>query len=631
MKYLQKYMDLINIFLLIILIITVGLTFSPNNKPVPHRDSGIFLNIGSEILRGKILYLQTWDQKQPLIYLINAGGLWIGNGSVWGVWSIEFVFLVVSLLSGYSILRRALNPFISLSIVVISFLSVFQFMSGNFTEEYAIMFQMGILALLFLVYLPDKTRFSQTLASLGIGVLAGLVFCIKQTYLDVAISAVAFLVFLGWSRKNKIVYKHLLLIGLGFVIVNFPVFFFFYTKGALSDYIFSAFLFNKYYSSQGLLEWIHTVLEEFEFLSAYPTIFISGSIWLGCVFVILWKMRSHFVKIAFHRFSKWSSLILCLMSFVLFGFAEFQGGSKGIGILEMLLLFLGIFFLVLMILGFFHRPGITLPETFQGNYLDTQALSIESDQNHGFSFLFLGILDLPIVLGTISLSGMNFPHYFISLFPALFLILGGTLIYLHQIIKDKSYQAILNCFILAIFITGSFVPILQVINYLKDPLKSNTIGLTAEYIKSVTNPKDKILVWGWGSTINFLADRESPTRYPFQMLAFYNTPNKQVVLLTLLEEITANPPVYIADMMDPSMPFIEGKTTTECLSANPSNGGTLQKIIHYVCLNYEFVKKIDYINIYKIIRLGNHEGYPLTQKPFRNIIYANNCSCWMRI
>ncbi|MBK8823950.1 MAG: hypothetical protein IPN58_15495 [Anaerolineales bacterium] len=50
----------------------------------PGRDGGIFLYIGSLILKGKIPYLDVWENKGPLVFYINAFGLFLTNGSRWG-------------------------------------------------------------------------------------------------------------------------------------------------------------------------------------------------------------------------------------------------------------------------------------------------------------------------------------------------------------------------------------------------------------------------------------------------------------------------------------------------------------------------------------------------------------------
>ena len=62
----------------------------------PSRDGGFFLYAGSQILKGKIPYLDFWDNKGPAIFYINSLGLWLGGGSRWGVWAVEFLCIFVT-------------------------------------------------------------------------------------------------------------------------------------------------------------------------------------------------------------------------------------------------------------------------------------------------------------------------------------------------------------------------------------------------------------------------------------------------------------------------------------------------------------------------------------------------------
>src|SRR3990172_4647052 len=75
----------------------------------PGRDGGIFLYIGSLILKGRVPYRDVWENKGPLVFYLNALGLWLANNSRWGVWGVELVFLVAGSWFGYVALRRLLG------------------------------------------------------------------------------------------------------------------------------------------------------------------------------------------------------------------------------------------------------------------------------------------------------------------------------------------------------------------------------------------------------------------------------------------------------------------------------------------------------------------------------------------
>src|SRR5687768_3404549 len=79
------------LFLLLASVIIVALPASPRFMSFPGRDSGVYLYVASKILDGDIPYRDVWDHKSPGIYYLNALGLWLANGSLWGVWGVEAI------------------------------------------------------------------------------------------------------------------------------------------------------------------------------------------------------------------------------------------------------------------------------------------------------------------------------------------------------------------------------------------------------------------------------------------------------------------------------------------------------------------------------------------------------------
>ena len=387
----------------------------------------------------------------------------------------------------------------------------------------------------------------------------------------------------------------------GFAFVNACFILYFAAHGALRDYIVDAFLINRYYSNQGLLEWFHALLEAIEFTNIYPLLAVAGIIGLGFVLTILLKY-GHFIKrIWEYRFIKWAFLGIGLLCFGFFGLAQLRGGTPGIGLLESLALISGLIFLSAAVFGFFRgrRP---LSESLQGQIsLRENLAAVDQEKLDVTGFLFIGTLDFTFVIFLISAAGMNFDHYFISLFPPVLLLITGIVTYLGREIPVK-YGSMLKGGIIALVIFVAFEPALQIINRLEQPGSLDKRGLTAEYLKSVTTPDDKVLVWGWEAGINFLADRESPTRYAFQFPAYASSPYQQEVIDTLYADITSSPPKYIADTQESGMPFIEGRSMADCLSANPLDGYQLHAILNFVCSNYELDRAISTVNIYKLIQ-----------------------------
>ena len=88
-KYITRKLSWMIPFLLLIFISL----FSLPGITLPNRDSSVFQYAGAQMLAGKIPYLDFWDHKGPLIFVVNALGAWIHGGDPSGVWLVELVLL----------------------------------------------------------------------------------------------------------------------------------------------------------------------------------------------------------------------------------------------------------------------------------------------------------------------------------------------------------------------------------------------------------------------------------------------------------------------------------------------------------------------------------------------------------
>ena len=100
-----------NWHILSILLVLIALSgavlfeFAPAFQPIPERDSGGFMYISQQMLRGQRLYADLYDDKPPFIFLVNALGLWLSGGSAWGVWALEVVSLSATVILGFFLLE----------------------------------------------------------------------------------------------------------------------------------------------------------------------------------------------------------------------------------------------------------------------------------------------------------------------------------------------------------------------------------------------------------------------------------------------------------------------------------------------------------------------------------------------
>ena len=110
----------------------------------PGRDASAFVYVAEGVLEGEIPYLDRWDHKGPVIYLINLLGLVIGG--LWGIWFVQTAFLIGLTWLAFKVVRQHFGVDAALFSVAVLLVYVWR-LGGNLTEYYALLFQFGSLYL----------------------------------------------------------------------------------------------------------------------------------------------------------------------------------------------------------------------------------------------------------------------------------------------------------------------------------------------------------------------------------------------------------------------------------------------------------------------------------------------------
>ena len=220
------------------------------NKPLSE-DSGMSLYHGKRILEGNIPYRDTWEHKGPLIFYINALGLFLGGGSSWGVWTIQFLFILASALIGFFLIKKVFGNFAAIFATILWISSlVFVLEGGNLMESYNLFFQFAI----FYLFFESERKGKYEIRGFLIGILGGASFFLRQNLIGVFLSVIIFLIL---KRAFKGDWKKFLrastVIFSGFFLVLGLVFYYFAAHGAFSDLIDQTFRFNFVYSTTSLL------------------------------------------------------------------------------------------------------------------------------------------------------------------------------------------------------------------------------------------------------------------------------------------------------------------------------------------------------------------------------------------
>ncbi|MBI9047127.1 MAG: glycosyltransferase family 39 protein [Anaerolineaceae bacterium] len=267
------------LFFMILLII---LGFININPQITHlsRDSGVYLYIGKALLSGKIPYKDVWDHKGPSIYLINALGLATGLGR-WGVWFIEIIFSVLSLILVYALIKKTTHTAGAVIGSLIFYGLIFKFIgSGNYVEEYAI----PLYFLAFLLFLnsregsPKQNRHRY----FAIGLLSGFTFLLRPNLISPFLAIGLVLLFEGFIKKTYSVSVHALFaVFLGFAAVILVTSFYFIINDAFQEFYFAVFRHNFGYANYK--DFYTVFIRAFKIFSDFPKLMIlpvAGSVLL---------------------------------------------------------------------------------------------------------------------------------------------------------------------------------------------------------------------------------------------------------------------------------------------------------------------------------------------------------------
>lgn len=239
------------LLLLGFLVAVIAIQISPYFVPIPDRDSGVFLYIGSRILQGEVPYRDLWDHKAPFIYYVNAAGLWLAAGSRWGTWLLETLFILSSTVIGYLAFEKLFSKHTAFLASVLWIFSLPKVLgNGNFVQVYALFFQFASIYLWALnQQKPSRCKFFL------LGICIGAILLIQPNLIPTTtvllISLTAYKSIVDRSILPALRFFGIGVLGLFLVLLFVMVYFFFHN--ALMDFFDAVFLYNSMYAQSGVL------------------------------------------------------------------------------------------------------------------------------------------------------------------------------------------------------------------------------------------------------------------------------------------------------------------------------------------------------------------------------------------
>ncbi len=247
--------DCTNLLCLYICFLIAHLLCSSFTSPLyPHYfgdDSAIFSLMGKGITQGKILYLDMFDHKGPMIFFLTALGHLIGGRT--GIFLMQCLFGLASITCLYftgkalGCIRTRTNCLLTFVAIYLLFYHTLE--RGNLTEEYSQPFLSGPL-LLFVRYaaLAEKNPKHPPLYAFVYGVALGFLSMLRlNNAITVCAGIFSIFVYLLYRKEFANLLWNLAAGLLGMSVVILPIVLILWQQGALESMIQAAFFYNFRY------------------------------------------------------------------------------------------------------------------------------------------------------------------------------------------------------------------------------------------------------------------------------------------------------------------------------------------------------------------------------------------------
>lgn len=253
-------------------------------------DSPFFMLVGKMMNSGTELYSGIFDDKGPVIFLINACGYFIGERN--GVFFIQTLFLLadICIMRKISELFTEKKSVIYLPIAASLIYLAFPLADGNTCEEYNIPFILISFYFLLSDLKKEKPEFCHSIIyGIGIAICA---FTRVTNGVSIFVIVLFWIIYLIRAKRLKELSLNLLFGLAGILIIAIPVLLYFAVKGNLEEMIFDVFTINFSYASNSVY------LNSWRNLSVLAHMIINFSPLLAGILVFFLKIKERDIKTA---------------------------------------------------------------------------------------------------------------------------------------------------------------------------------------------------------------------------------------------------------------------------------------------------------------------------------------------
>lgn len=210
-------------------------------------DGSIYQYVGHLICKGKMPYVDAFDHKGPILYLINALSL---LGGVKGIWILDCVVMAVYSAAGFFIAKRFVHSFWAFWVSVLATTGlVNSYWIGNTPDWYSTV--ATLLCMYFFVnYFQKGTIQKNEILLIGVAVA----FCFWQKFTTIVVIGcfcLGVLIVDYVKHRNNTAFRIncVFFCFLGFCLISIPLLAWLWSKGALAKMIDNYFLFSISYGT----------------------------------------------------------------------------------------------------------------------------------------------------------------------------------------------------------------------------------------------------------------------------------------------------------------------------------------------------------------------------------------------
>lgn len=230
------------------LFVTAQSPINPLSRAYPYSDSSIYLMVARTIDSGGMPYVDIFDHKGPILYIINFIGYSINHD--WGLWILEYIGIFASVFFAYLTCRIYISRIESLFVVSIVFsgISAKGYWIGNTPESLSL--PMLFCSIYWAIKYIDHRKISDLILFVT-GVFFSAIFLMKPNISAPILIYVLFAIFRSFTVNNyRSVLRGVALFTLGTLTLLVSVLAWLYSRGAIEEFYNQYVLFNLHYANE---------------------------------------------------------------------------------------------------------------------------------------------------------------------------------------------------------------------------------------------------------------------------------------------------------------------------------------------------------------------------------------------